>query len=60
MQCQNCGQQNKDDAVNCKKCGLNLLVSPEWKPAWKWHIKALAGIYLCLIVLYVLLRLFLG
>jgi hypothetical protein len=33
---------------------------PAWAPTWKWHLKALAGIYLFLAVFYVAVNAFLS
>ncbi len=52
MKCMNCGQENKDAAKACKKCGRDLSVAPAWFPDARWHLKTLAVIYACLIVLY--------
>ena len=52
MKCMNCGQENKDTAKACKKCGRGLTVAPAWFPDARWHLKTLGIIYACLIVLY--------
>jgi hypothetical protein len=56
MKCPNCELENKDDVKKCKKCGLDLSVSSIWKPTITWHIKALAGIYIFLIIIYIILQ----
>lgn len=52
MKCMNCGQENRDSAKACKKCGRDLTVAPAWFPDARWHLKTLATIYVCLIVFY--------
>jgi hypothetical protein len=52
MKCMNCGQENKDAAKACKKCGRDLTIPPAWFPDAKWHLRALGIIYACLIVFY--------
>ena len=52
MKCLNCGQDNKETARVCKKCGWDLTLPPSWFPDWKWHARALAGIWAALIVVF--------
>jgi hypothetical protein len=52
MKCMNCGQENKDTAKLCKKCGRDLTIPPAWFPDAKWHLKTLGSIYAALVVLY--------
>lgn len=52
MKCLNCGQDNKDAARACKKCGRDLSLAPSWFPTWRWHVRTLATIYSALIVLF--------
>lgn len=52
MKCLNCGQENKETAKACKKCSWDLTLPPSWFPDWKWHAKALAGIWAALILLF--------
>ena len=52
MKCMNCGQENKDTAKACKKCGRDLTIPPAWFPDAKWHLRTLGIIYACLIVFY--------
>lgn len=53
MKCMNCGQENKDTAKTCKKCGRDFAIPPAWFPDARWHLRTLGIIYACLIVLYV-------
>ncbi|MBI5244829.1 MAG: hypothetical protein HY922_14260 [Elusimicrobia bacterium] len=52
MKCLNCQQENKDTAKVCKRCGRDLTLPPAWFPDWKWHMKTLGIIYLCVTLLY--------
>lgn len=52
MKCVNCGQENKDVAKACRKCGRDLSVSPAWFPDARWHLRTLATIYTVLAVFY--------
>ena len=52
MKCLNCGQENKDSAKACRKCGRDLTVPPAWFPDWKWHARTLGFIYLGVTVAY--------
>ena len=52
MKCMNCGQENKDTAKACKKCGRDLTIPPAWFPDAQWHLRTLGVIYACLIVFY--------
>ncbi len=53
MKCTNCGQDNKDTAKVCRKCGRDLAVPPAWFPDAKWHLKTLGTIYAALICFYI-------
>jgi len=53
MRCYHCGKENRDGAQLCRYCGEVLLSS--WQPTWRWHLKTLAIIYICLGVLYLFL-----
>ncbi|HCJ67441.1 MAG TPA: hypothetical protein DHV62_09035 [Elusimicrobia bacterium] len=59
MKCPKCGQENKESAKYCSKCGTSLTVLPFWMPTWKWHLRALGIIYIILVVLFFLLRILL-
>lgn len=52
MKCASCGQDNKESAKLCKKCGRDLAVPPSWFPDARWHLRTLGVIYAGLIVLY--------
>ena len=52
MKCVNCGQDNKDAAKACKKCGRDTATPPAWFPDAKWHLRTLGTIYAILIVFY--------
>lgn len=52
MKCTSCGQENKDSAKMCRKCGRDLTIPPAWFPDARWHLKTLGAIYLALTVLY--------
>lgn len=52
MKCVNCGQENKDSAKECRKCGRDLAVPPAWFPDARWHLRTLGIIYVVLIVFY--------
>lgn len=52
MKCPNCGYDNTTSGKDCRKCGRDLTLAPSWFPGWKWHVKALAWIYLALIALF--------
>lgn len=56
MKCIHCGIMNKPEAKVCKKCGKPLIIEPLWKPTLKWHLKVLAIIYVCLIIIFLLLN----
>jgi hypothetical protein len=47
-----CGQENKETAKACKKCGRDLTIPPAWFPDAKWHLRTLGIIYACLVVCY--------
>jgi hypothetical protein len=52
MKCLNCGQDNKETAKVCRKCGRDLTVPPAWFPDAAWHLRTLGVIYAVLIVFY--------
>ena len=52
MKCQSCGQENKDAAKACRKCGRSLLIPPAWFPDMRWHLKTLGTIYALLVLFY--------
>lgn len=52
MKCLNCGQENKEKAQSCKRCGRDLSLPPAWFPDWRWHLRTLSLIYCALIVLF--------
>jgi len=52
MKCFNCGQENKDTARACKKCGRDMTLPPVWFPDWRWHVRTLATIYTVLIIAF--------
>jgi len=52
VQCISCGQENKDSAKLCKKCGRDLSIPEAWFPDWKWHGRTLGIIYACVIAVY--------
>lgn len=52
MKCLNCGQDNKETAKACRKCGRDLAVPPAWFPDAAWHLRTLGAIYALLIVFY--------
>ena len=52
MKCISCGQDNKDGAKACKKCGRDFTEAPAWFPDAKWHLKTLGIIYAALAVFY--------
>ena len=56
MKCPQCQTENKDQAKSCRKCGVNLQLTPLWKPTWKWHGKALLIIYAVLIVVFFVVK----
>ncbi len=59
MKCPKCGQENKETAKFCSKCGTSLKAIPFWMPTWKWHLRVLGIIYLILIIIFFLLNLLL-
>jgi hypothetical protein len=59
MKCIVCQTDNKEGAKICRKCGTSLLLEPLWKPTWKWHLKVLSLIYVCLIIAYFAISTFL-
>ncbi|MHB2026444.1 MAG: zinc ribbon domain-containing protein [Elusimicrobiota bacterium] len=52
MKCMNCGQDNKDSAKTCRKCGRDMTIAPAWFPDWKWHAKTISAIYAAVIIFY--------
>jgi hypothetical protein len=52
MKCPNCQQENKDSAINCKKCDRDLTMPPAWFPDWRWHARTLGVIYSIVVVAY--------
>lgn len=52
MKCPTCGQDNKDAAKACKKCGRDFTIPPAWFPDWRWHARTLGAIYAGVIVMY--------
>ena len=52
MKCMTCGQENKDSAKACRKCGRDLAIPPSWFPDARWHLKTLGVIYAALVVFY--------
>jgi hypothetical protein len=53
MKCPKCQFDNKEGIKACKKCGTSLVHQvPLWRPGWAWHLKALAVIYVVLLVLF--------
>jgi len=52
MKCLSCGQENKDAAKACRKCGRDLAIPPAWFPDAWWHLKTLGIIYAVLVALY--------
>lgn len=60
MKCLVCQTDNKDGIKNCRKCGVDLNLSPMWKPTWAWHAKVLGVIYSLLVVAYFVISAFLS
>ena len=60
MKCIACQTENKDDAKNCRKCGVTMAMEPLWRPSWQWHGKVLGIIYVALVVVYFTLSHFLS
>ena len=56
MKCPSCNAENKDQAVNCKKCGGQLVVQTLYAPTKEWHIRTLSIIYGILIVVFFFLN----
>jgi hypothetical protein len=52
MKCTACGNDNKDSAKACKKCGRSLSEAPAWFPDAAWHLRTLLTIYAILVVVY--------
>ncbi|MBI4677911.1 MAG: zinc ribbon domain-containing protein [Elusimicrobia bacterium] len=52
MKCSNCGQDNRDSAKVCRKCGRDLATPPAWFPDARWHLRTLGIIYAVLVVFY--------
>jgi antibiotic biosynthesis monooxygenase (ABM) superfamily enzyme len=59
MKCLVCQTDNKEGVKSCRKCGVDLNLSPLWRPNWKWHLKVLGGIYVVLIIAYFAITAFL-
>jgi hypothetical protein len=58
MKCPECDYENKDDAKECKKCNAVLQENKIWTPSWKWHVKVLVIIYVCLTIAFFALKYF--
>ncbi|OGS04590.1 MAG: hypothetical protein A3G41_03455 [Elusimicrobia bacterium RIFCSPLOWO2_12_FULL_59_9] len=56
MKCPNCSAENKDAAKICKKCGRDFRLPPAWFPNWRWHVRTLASIYVCLILVFFVVK----
>lgn len=56
MKCPKCATENKDQAKACRKCGMNLILPPLWRPDWRWHLRSLLTIYAVVIVAFLLVR----
>ncbi|MCX5779138.1 MAG: hypothetical protein NTU66_07990 [Elusimicrobia bacterium] len=56
MKCPKCAFENKETAIKCTTCGIELPTVSLWKPTWRWHLTALAAIYGFLIVLFFVLN----
>ena len=56
MKCPQCQTDNKETAKTCRKCGLNLQLSPLWRPTWAWHRKTLGIIYGLLVIAFFVLK----
>ncbi len=56
MKCPSCNADNKDAAVNCKKCGVAMNAQPLFAPTREWHLKTLGIIYGILIVVFFFLN----
>ena len=52
MKCLSCGQEHKETAKVCRKCGRDMTIPPAWFPNAAWHLRTLAIIYCALTVLY--------
>ncbi|MBI4054983.1 MAG: hypothetical protein HY402_02495 [Elusimicrobia bacterium] len=52
MLCPACGGENKETAKSCKKCSFDLAAPPPWMPSWRWHLKTLGILYVCLTMLF--------
>lgn len=75
MKCPKCSVDNKATAKFCSQCGTALSAAPAslpkapkapepsvplWRPDWRWHLRALGGIFALLIVAYFAISLFLS
>ena len=52
MKCSSCGQENKETAKTCRKCGRDLTIPPAWFPDAAWHARTLGTIYAALLILF--------
>lgn len=52
MKCSDCGQENKDSAKACRKCGRDNSLPPAWLPDWRWHARTLCIIYAGVVAVY--------
>jgi hypothetical protein len=67
MKCPKCSAENKSASKFCSECGAALPAAPKpaksaarpaepaeplWKPDWRWHLRALGGIFVFLIAVY--------
>jgi hypothetical protein len=55
-------QQNKDKSPKSSKAAPvgTVISEPLWVPTWKWHVRTLGIIYVCLTVAYFLISMFLS
>jgi hypothetical protein len=73
MKCPKCGSDNRSAAKQCGRCGARFDAAaappkagptapsePLWKPDWRWHLRALAAVYIFLFCVYLGLNLFLS
>lgn len=60
MKCVICQTDNKENAKNCRKCGVDLQLEPLWRPTWSWHLKTLGVIYVILVIAYFAISKFLS
>lgn len=52
MKCPACQVENKDQAKNCRKCGMNLQLPPLWVPTWAWHRKTLLILFVGVLIAF--------